>query len=257
MTRQSLRAFTLIELLVVISIIALLMALLLPALTAARGAARQAVCMSNTRQLIIAQTSYAGDNRATYRPPWWQDRTSTRRWQEWHGHLVDLQYIQAGNALSQYNNENAIPEVYVCPDAENAASNLDRPWKMSAAKFNDNGRAWVAYMMHEGLMGQGTIGGSGGRWTQMNEVDGDWLLFAEKIDRSYPGGWLNNAETHVRGMQGYRNPQDFLTLEYLTRRHRSDMQNVGRIDGSTSAVSREEFQDAVNRRGQNFYRDLP
>jgi hypothetical protein len=35
------------------------------------------------------------------------------------------------------------------------------------------------------------------------------------------------------------------------------MQNVGRIDGSTSAVSREEFQDAVNRRGQNFYRDLP
>ncbi len=57
------RAFTLIELLVVIAIIALLIAILLPALGGARQAARQAVCMSNQRQLAIAYATYARDNK--------------------------------------------------------------------------------------------------------------------------------------------------------------------------------------------------
>jgi prepilin-type N-terminal cleavage/methylation domain-containing protein/prepilin-type processing-associated H-X9-DG protein len=57
------RAFTLIELLVVIAIIALLVALLLPALTASRDAARQALCMSNLRQLAMAGAgTYVADN---------------------------------------------------------------------------------------------------------------------------------------------------------------------------------------------------
>jgi prepilin-type N-terminal cleavage/methylation domain-containing protein/prepilin-type processing-associated H-X9-DG protein len=61
-TRTSLHdGFTLIELLVVISIIALLIALLLPALGAARSTARQAVCLSNVRQMGIAGFTSAAD----------------------------------------------------------------------------------------------------------------------------------------------------------------------------------------------------
>ena len=59
MSRTSRRqAFTLVELLVVMAIIAVLIALLLPAVQAARETARRTQCLSNVRQVALANLNF-------------------------------------------------------------------------------------------------------------------------------------------------------------------------------------------------------
>jgi len=59
--KKGTRGFTLIELLVVIAIIAILAAILFPVFTQARAKARQISCLSNVKNLALAQLMYVDD----------------------------------------------------------------------------------------------------------------------------------------------------------------------------------------------------
>jgi prepilin-type N-terminal cleavage/methylation domain-containing protein len=63
---RSRRGFTLIELLVVVAIIAVIAALLLPALKDAKETAKQAVCLSNLKQLFLTFNMYMDDHNGIY-----------------------------------------------------------------------------------------------------------------------------------------------------------------------------------------------
>lgn len=72
-------AFTLIELLVVIAIIALLLSIIMPSLAKAKMLAKRLVSSSNMRQIGIAMTLYAEDNKG-YFPETTHTVSSDKSW---------------------------------------------------------------------------------------------------------------------------------------------------------------------------------
>lgn len=101
--KRDARAFTLIELLVVIAIIAILAAILFPVFAQARGKARSITCLSNQKQLALAQNMYAQDYDETIVPSIVGDGTN------WSVPLTHFDLL-----LDTYVKNKA---VWACPDA--------------------------------------------------------------------------------------------------------------------------------------------
>ncbi len=117
-------AFTLIELLTVIAIIGVLAAIIVPTVGAVRASARASQCASNLRQLGVATTLFAADNR---------DRLPRRTWE----FVFDLwPYAQGAGRPLPVISGNPPPDlagtVFECPAVGEDASAVKRSYAMNA-----------------------------------------------------------------------------------------------------------------------------
>jgi prepilin-type N-terminal cleavage/methylation domain-containing protein len=127
------RAFTLIELLVVIAIIALLVSILLPSLAGAREAARTGKCASNLRQLAIASTTYAGDQRGAFCYGAWDNRVEYS-----FGPVNDKGWV-----ADFVNGGYALPGRVLCPSSPGQSSQ-----NLNDTRLN-NGNVWRTFTTTE------------------------------------------------------------------------------------------------------------
>ena len=138
-------AFTLIELLVVIAIIAILAAILFPVFAQARAKARQAVCLSNMKQLGTSFMMYVQDYDETF-PPTDYDAGSTRF--TWF-RLVEP-YIKGGVTSESKSQRKS---VFVCPDIDKAPD--DPTWMTRSNTKSMAERAILSYGTNVNLMPRG------------------------------------------------------------------------------------------------------
>ena len=110
------KGFTLVELLVVIGIIALLISILLPALSKATESARTIACLSNLKQIAMANFNYAANNKGVSVPASYRSGSfgAYGDAEQWPVLLIAEGYLTAPNskgAAAGVNDKN----VFFCP----------------------------------------------------------------------------------------------------------------------------------------------
>jgi prepilin-type N-terminal cleavage/methylation domain-containing protein len=121
--------FTLIELLVVIAIIAILAAILFPVFARAREQARATSCLSNAKQLALANMMYLNDYDQAFPVPYLELANSVGdTWGELYqlhagiGNAAQQAYIRQGSIIAQMYPYIKNYQIFVCPSDSGASA---------------------------------------------------------------------------------------------------------------------------------------
>ncbi len=169
------RGFTLMELLITLGIIALLIAVLLPAVSLARDSAKVSLCLTNQRQMALAVTMYANENKraipvgpsvgtdpdvVTPAGLHWSDTASTKIW-VYNGVSTPRERNAIGMILtSAYVPD---PKIVFCPGDDDPGDRLEEMKKFAVdSSLTDTSPAADAYSSYfyrqlHGLT-RGTVG---------------------------------------------------------------------------------------------------
>ena len=149
-----LQSFTLIELLVVIAIIAILAAMLLPALSASRLSAKNAACLSNMKQLLLAQQQYAADWNGCLRPSTISGESGT-----WWGFTIHEYVYGTGKIETRGNTDSQNWQAFRCPaEALGFAADTAGGFTYSQYAFNaylggaNKSGGWTYKPVYESMM---------------------------------------------------------------------------------------------------------
>ncbi len=234
--REAQKAFTLIELLVVISIIALLVGILLPALGAARRSARNAVCLSNIRQIAVGHISYARDNNS-FLPAAYSANNPSLSNKRVHWQLSIWSYINGDTVkINDLDDEYSYltGTVFECPSAEDGRSG-----------YNDGDHLMNGYGLNislEGDKGVGNAAAKTGLFATTTErqkiyqredliVNQSSTMMMSDNETYYVEYWHRGSKPNQIGILGGPAMQGAL------ERHGPETWNIVMFDGSASAVN--------------------
>jgi len=201
-------AFTLIELLVVIAIISLLVSILLPSLSRAKELARQAACLSNLKQNLLATIYYADDHDGWCHAAWGNYGHLDGDNFTWFCTMIRLGYVTGTtNGIgTQLLRSAPRPPVSDCPSWPARIMWYGYGMRMSGGGGRGPYGTGYYHILGDPITGKRAYGDGGDSWT-FDLWPSTFVLYADSIhDTTYKqtyyfyddeGGWHTNR-IHLR-----------------------------------------------------------